>query len=468
MVNQQAGAVDTIDVVIAEDSRIQAEMLRRRLVKEGFTARVAKNGVVALEEIRQRRPTIVVSDIEMPEMDGYALCDAIKSDPELRNIPVILLSSLSDPTDIIQGLHVGADNYVTKPYEPEYLLSRMNSLLHTPLEQEAEEGEPLEVTLDGKQFVVKSGRQQALNLLVSTFENAVQKNRELIQTNENLTVAQDQVQQRNRELEVLNEKLQSANEKMKRDLDAGAVVQQSLLPSSLPDTQSVNFAWSFRPCDELAGDFLNIFPLTDDHIGLYVVDVSGHGVAASLLSVTISRVLTPAPFVSSLLVESIPGSDEKRITPPSEVMSQLNARFQMDVSAAQFFTIAYAVYNIKTREFRYASGGHPPIVLTSLGQKPRMLEAEGFPIGVTDEADFDEHTMSLEPGDRICLYSDGVPEAMNAKIEEFGDQRLLKSLADSQSLSLEDSVSALMADTEAWCGESGPKDDISILAMEIV
>ena len=95
MVNQQSGAVDTIDVVIAEDSRIQAEMLRRRLVKEGFTARVAKNGVVALEEIKQRRPTIVISDIEMPEMDGYALCDAIKSDPELRNIPVILLSSLS-------------------------------------------------------------------------------------------------------------------------------------------------------------------------------------------------------------------------------------------------------------------------------------------------------------------------------------------------------------------------------------
>lgn len=202
--NQASPIVDNVDVVIAEDSRIQAELLRRELVQAGYTTRVAKNGVEALREIRQQPPTIVVSDIEMPDMDGYALCSTIKSDPNLRRIPVILLSSLSDPTDIIKGLHVGADNYVTKPYEPEYLLSRMSALLRTPLEEQIE-GEPLEVTLDGKQFFVKSGRRQALNLLVSTFENAVQKNRELIQTNEDLTVAQDQ-------LKILVDSERNANE----------------------------------------------------------------------------------------------------------------------------------------------------------------------------------------------------------------------------------------------------------------
>ncbi len=191
--NQNPQAADVIDVVIAEDSRIQAAVLRRRLVKEGYTARVAKDGVEALREIRQRAPTIIISDIEMPEMDGYQLCNAVKSDPDLCHIPVILLSSLSDPTDIIQGLEVGADNYVTKPYDPDYLLSRMASLLSTPLEREGDVNKPLEVTLDGKKFVVKSGRQQAINLLVSTFENAVQKNRELIRANEQLTVVQDRL-----------------------------------------------------------------------------------------------------------------------------------------------------------------------------------------------------------------------------------------------------------------------------------
>ncbi len=190
--NEKTIGTDQVDVVIAEDSRIQAELLRRRLAQQGYTVRVAMNGAEAWQQIQERTPTIIVSDIEMPEMDGYELCSAIKSDPNLRRVPVILLSSLSDPTDIIKGLHVGADNYVTKPYEPDYLLSRMAALLQTPLEDVADE-QPLEVTLDGKQFVVKSGRRQALNLLVSTFENAVQKNRELIQANEDLTIAQDQL-----------------------------------------------------------------------------------------------------------------------------------------------------------------------------------------------------------------------------------------------------------------------------------
>ena len=97
-----------------------------------------------------------------------------------------------------------------------------------------------------------------------------------------------------------------------------------------------------------------------------------------------------------------------------------------------------------------------------------MLEAEGFPIGVTDDVDFDEFEITLQPGDRIWLYSDGVPEAMNPDIEEFGDERLLKSIVQHQSQSLEDSVTALMRDTETWCGEPGPRDDVSILAMEVV
>jgi DNA-binding response OmpR family regulator len=165
---------DGISILIAEDSRIQAKVLEKKLLEAGYDVRVAENGAVALEEIRRQRPSLVISDIEMPKMNGYELCSAVKSDRELKTIPFILLSTLSEPQDIIKGLHCGADNYVTKPYDPNYLISRVESLLGTPLADD-EDGQPLDVTLAGNRYTVKSGRQQVLNLLVSTFENAVEK-----------------------------------------------------------------------------------------------------------------------------------------------------------------------------------------------------------------------------------------------------------------------------------------------------
>ena len=138
---------DKIDVLIAEDSRIQAKMLKKKLEQAGYAVRWAENGKIALDMTREQRPTLIVSDIEMPEMSGYEFCEAVKSDPSLKTIPLILLSTLSEPEDIIRGLHVGADNYVTKPYEVDYLLSRMNDLLSTPISDEAEEETQLDVTL---------------------------------------------------------------------------------------------------------------------------------------------------------------------------------------------------------------------------------------------------------------------------------------------------------------------------------
>ena len=121
------------------------------------------------------------------------MCSAIKQDSALRTIPVILLSTLADAQDIIKGLHCGADNYVTKPYDPEFLIARVASLLETPIDQDDQDQQQLDVTLGGNQYTVRAGRQQVLNLLVSTFENAVEKNQELVRINEELTVAKEQL-----------------------------------------------------------------------------------------------------------------------------------------------------------------------------------------------------------------------------------------------------------------------------------
>ncbi|MCH1438763.1 MAG: response regulator, partial [Rubripirellula sp.] len=306
---------EKIQVLIAEDSRIQAKMLRKKLEAAGYAVRWAENGKLGLEMTKQQRPALIISDIEMPEMTGYEFCKAVKSDAQLKTIPFILLSTLSEAEDIIRGLHVGADNYVTKPYDPEYLLSRARDLLAIPLGVDDDETE-LKVTLAGKAYTVKAGKQQVLNLLVSTFENAVGKNRELVAANQDLALARDQLKEWNKNLAELNSELEGKNQKMAHDLAAAAKIQQSLLPSETPNIPSVKLAWNYVPCDELAGDFLNFFPLDDRHLAAFVVDVSGHGVASSLLAVTVGRVMTPMVSSTSLLVKPSEQQNETRIVSP--------------------------------------------------------------------------------------------------------------------------------------------------------
>ena len=115
--------------------------------------------------------------------------------------------------------------------------------------------------------------------MISTFENAVEKNSELIRVNQELSRNRDELSRQNQTLERLNDQLESHNDRMTRDLDAAARIQHSLLPASDFVVEGLDVAWKYIPCDELAGDFLNYFPLSEEEVALYVVDVSGHGVA---------------------------------------------------------------------------------------------------------------------------------------------------------------------------------------------
>jgi sigma-B regulation protein RsbU (phosphoserine phosphatase) len=372
----------------------------------------------------------------MPEMTGYELCSAVKEDPELRAIPFILLSTLSEPRDIIRGLHCGADNYVTKPYDPDFLIARTESLLTTPL-GDSEDVQKLDVTLAGESYTVNSSSQQVLNLLVSTFENAVEKNNELITTNQELTLAKEQLTVWNQKLEELNGKLEQANGRMSRDLNAAAKVQQSLLP------------------------------LDDKHIAAFVVDVSGHGVASSLLSVTIGRLLTPHETSSSLLLQSVEGSDKPRVVPPLEVAQELNRRFQMGEQNGLYFTMAYGILNIETLEFRHVSAGHPPLVHVSKSGSLTTLENWGMAIGWVDEIECSEHVIQLDRGDRLYLYSDGVPEAMNPESKQFGNKQMLEVMELGKRQPLNDSVMLLLDVVQRWGADGSLKDDVSILGMEI-
>jgi sigma-B regulation protein RsbU (phosphoserine phosphatase) len=461
------GPTAGVDVLIAEDSRMQAKILQRRLTEAGHTVRWAENGQLALEMARERRPEIIISDIEMPVATGYEFCKAVKTDPALRTVPFILLSTLSDPIDIIRGLDAGADNYVTKPYEPDYLLGRMQALLATPLaESEEAAAATLEVSLAGQTFQVKAGRQQVLNLLVSTFENAVSKNQELVVANQELSVARDSLQKTNEELTSLNAEISRINAQMVRDLTAAAKVQRSLLPADDVSLPGLEIAWRYVPCHSLAGDFLNIFQLDEERVGLFVVDVSGHGVPSSLMAVTVGRFLTPKVSDSSILVRQ--GADGKVVVAtPAEVATQLNHLFQADEFSGLYFTMLYGVLHVPSGRLDYAAGGHPALVrIPAAGGAPEFHGADGFPIAFVPEVEYGQQTLQLEPGDRIYLYSDGVPEAMDQDQEAYGDEKMAACLDAGRRGPLAGSVGSLLEAVEAWCQPKGPLDDVTILGVE--
>ncbi len=169
-----------IEILIAEDSRTQTERLRHLLEQRGYAVVTAANGKQALETARKHVPTLIISDVLMPELDGYGLCKSIKADEKLRDIPVMLVTTLSDPQDVIRGLECGADNFIRKPYEDKFLLSRIDYLLmNIELRKNQKVQMGVEIKLGNRKHFISAERQQILDLLISTFEQAVQINEEL-------------------------------------------------------------------------------------------------------------------------------------------------------------------------------------------------------------------------------------------------------------------------------------------------
>ncbi|TAK82475.1 MAG: EAL domain-containing protein [Betaproteobacteria bacterium] len=169
-----------VEILIAEDSATQREQLQHLLEEHGYAVASAANGREALESARRRKPTLIISDIVMPELDGYGLCKALKSDESLKEVPVILLTSLSDAHDVIFGLECGADNFIRKPYQGDYLLQRIDYLLmNLELRRNQKMRMGIEISLGGQRHFITAERQQILDLLISTYEQATHINKEL-------------------------------------------------------------------------------------------------------------------------------------------------------------------------------------------------------------------------------------------------------------------------------------------------
>ncbi|MBM4055132.1 MAG: diguanylate cyclase [Planctomycetes bacterium] len=172
-----------IRILVAEDSLTQAERIKYILEKQSYRVYVARDGKQAIDMVDTVQPNLVISDVVMPEMDGYELCRKLK----IKNIPVILVTSLSEPEDIFKGLECGASHFIQKPFDEAFLISRIGYILaNEALRRQSVPQFGIELYLSGKKYFLTSEKLQIIDLLFSVYESVVQKNIELEETNRQL------------------------------------------------------------------------------------------------------------------------------------------------------------------------------------------------------------------------------------------------------------------------------------------
>lgn len=216
-------SIKHINILVVDDSPTQANQLKYRLEENGYAATTALNGNDGYAIAKKLRPHLIISDILMPLMDGYELADKIKHDPELKKTPIILLTSLRDSKDAALKARVFADSFITKPYDVDYLLSKIESILAIPPyksdgEFDRRKPEPIEVSFANEKYTIMASRRKILTFLLSTYENAVQQNRDLIHMS--------------RELQQVNEQLEDIVIERTRQLQTSETNYRTLLEAS--------------------------------------------------------------------------------------------------------------------------------------------------------------------------------------------------------------------------------------------
>ena len=257
-----------------------------------------------------------------------------------------------------------------------------------------------------------------------------------------------------------------ANERMKRDLEAAARVQQSLLPDEHVDVEGAEFMWHYRPCDELAGDGLNLFKCDDEHVAMYVMDVSGHGVAAALLSVSVTHHLS----------QLIGSSDEsaqcdmtgENVVSPAWLASNLNTLFPMQSVGGHYFTFVYGVLNVKTRKFCFVSAGSPGPLVVHADATSEVHDVPAVPIGMFPESEYVDTVIQLQQGDRLYLHSDGLYEERHPETrEEFGRTRMQQALCAAAGTPFIVSLDNLLQSVIDWHGSEALSDDVAVMAVSV-
>lgn len=327
-----------VKILVIDDDRIIQLILKGTLEEQGYEVILASSGTQGLEKAHIYHPAIIICDWQMDEMDGLEVCREIKSQAFLANTFFILLTSKTSVEDLVKGLDTGADDFLSKPIEMNELKARVRAGLR--------------------------------------------------------------LYQANRELQRLAKDLKVQKHLLEMELKEAADYVASILPEPMSGTVTINSR--FLPSRQLGGDCFDYYWLDDEHLVIYLLDVSGHGLAAALPSISVHNLLRS---------HSLP---KAKLDQPSEVLQDLNEIFQMDKHNAQYFTIWYGVFNRTSYQLTYASAGHPPALLfspsTDSGLAIKQLYNRSLPIGAFTEAEYHNVVCDINPASTLYVFSDGIYE----------------------------------------------------------
>jgi len=448
--SMQAGKVT---VLIVEDSPTQSFRLRHLLERHNFNVLSAFNGREALAQLDACAPTLVITDINMPEMDGYELCRRIKDRSEWNHVPVILLTSLSDPKDILRGLECGADNFTVKPYDDEFLLSRIQYVLaNLDLRRGSFGKEGTEIYFAGHKYKLTTDRIHSIDLLLSTYEMAVQRNLEL-------TRAKEQLEQQAQEL-------REKNTQMSEDLAMARELQTAFLPrffpvfpaTASPEKSAIQFCHRYSTTTELGGDFFDILAVSDTEAGVLICDVMGHGVRAALVTA----------IVRGLVEELKPISDD-----PGKFLTELNRSLCVILKQTVtpvFITAFYLVADAARGELRYANAGHPPPFHVQRGLKtvePLRRSKPGPVLGLFEQSVYTSDRCPLHPEEMIMLYTDGLYEVESPDGNLYTMEQLIGAVRHRLELPAPQLFDELLAEIRTFANASTLEDDMCLVGVEV-
>ncbi len=255
--------------------------------------------------------------------------------------------------------------------------------------------------------------------------------------------------------------LEAKQMRLDEDLAAAGEIQKSLLPQQLPMLGGeLEIDWLFEPSQRIGGDIFDIFPLDQDKLVAYVLDVSGHGVPSALVTVSVSQTLRPGAGVVNAVARDSLGKP----TPPAQVMERLNRDFPME-RFDKFFTMVYLVIDHRSGVVEYCNAGHPPPLLVRSSGSVERLEVGGMLIGMGDVARYAGGTVQLEPGDMLLLYTDGVTEYVDENWELFGDERLEQVARRMAGWHPDEALDQLWASLMRFGQGAEPEDDISVVCI---
>ena len=383
-------ADQTFKILVVDDEPDVEPLIKqrmRRAIRRGrYQFVFAQNGIEALEKLNEDSTIdMVVSDINMPMMDGLTLLAQIpKVNADIRSI---IISAYGDMKNIRTAMNRGAFDFVTKPLD----------------------FEDLQVTID-----------RTLNHLMEW--------REAVSSRDKLVALQN-------------------------ELDVASRMQQSILPSEFPKGDKFKIFGSMVPARNVGGDFFDVLELENGRLGVGVADVSDKGVPAALFMMSCRTLLKGSAIGSS--------------TGPGEVLTEVNDLLHEDNDTTMFVTLIYAEFNPSNGELVYASGGHDaPLLVRSDGSSTLLPLTGGIMLGVMPEFPFDQETVTIDPGDMVVLYTDGVTEAMNGDGEQFGVQRLQQVFANGGvPADADEATQAVFDAIAAFAGDTPASDDITCVVI---